>query len=218
MARRRRVGNLMGLAILSTVVFRPMHPYEMAGALRGWGKDSDLQIKWGSFYTVVGNLAKHGFLEEVESTRAGRRPERTVYRITEAGRAELVDWTRELLSVAEREHPRFRAGLSVMSALAPDDVTALLQQRLGEVERQITAAAESLAHEAGRVPRLFLIEIEYDRAMLTAEAAWMRSLIAEMVDGTLPGLAEWRHVHETGEISDEMRRLGESSMHIDPTS
>src|SRR5690349_20825024 len=112
MAKRRRVSNLMGLAILSSVVFRQMHPYEMANTLRGWGKDRDFQIKWGSLYTVVGNLAKHGLIAEVASSREGRRPERTVYRITDEGRAELVDWAKELLSEAEPETSRFRAGLS----------------------------------------------------------------------------------------------------------
>ena len=87
MAKRRKVGNLMALAILSAVAHRPMHPYEMAAALRGWGKDRDMEIKWGSLYTVVQNMAKHGLLEEVESSRQGRRPERTVYQITGAGHA-----------------------------------------------------------------------------------------------------------------------------------
>lgn len=192
--KRRKVENLMALAILAAVAFRPMHPYEMASTLRGWGKDRDLQIKWGSLYTVVRNLTRHGLLEEVESTREGRRPERTVYRITEAGRAELIDWTRELLSVAEPEFPRFRAGLSMMSVLAPDEVTALLQQRLATVETQIAAAREELDRHDD-VPRLFLIEVEYDQAMLAAEAAWMRSLITELTAGTLPGLAKWRRFH-----------------------
>ncbi|MFD0521419.1 PadR family transcriptional regulator [Paractinoplanes durhamensis] len=119
MAKRRKVGNPMALGVLSVVAFRPMHPYEMAAALKGWGKERDLQIKWGSLYTVVGNLAKHGFLASSPSERAGKRPERTVYRITDAGRAELADWTRELLSTAEPESPRFRGGLSVMSVLSP---------------------------------------------------------------------------------------------------
>src|SRR4051794_37377451 len=130
MAKRRRVGNLMGLAILSALVFRQMHPYEMAGTLRGWGKERDLQIKWGSLYTVVRNLAKHDLIAEVESSREGRRPERTVYRITDEGRAELVDWVKELLSEAEPEFPRFRAGLSVMAGVGPDQGGARLQQRL----------------------------------------------------------------------------------------
>jgi DNA-binding PadR family transcriptional regulator len=210
--KKRKVGNLMALGILSTVVFRDMHPYEMAGALRGWGKDQDLQIKWGSFYTVVRNLAKHGMLEEVASGREGRRPERTVYRITPAGRAELVDWTRELLSVAERETPRFRAGLSVMAALDPDEVTSLLQQRLIEVEASIASGISSLETYGGEVPRLFLIESEYDVAMLRAEADWMRSLIDELTAGTLPGMDQWRQVHETGVVPAELVALAENSL------
>jgi DNA-binding PadR family transcriptional regulator len=209
MAKRRKVDNPMALAILSTMVFRQMHPYEMANALRGWGKDRDMPIKWGSLYTVVRNLTKHGLLEEVESTREGRRPERTVYRITEAGRAELVDWTRELLSAAEPEFPRFRAGLSVMPALGPDEVTALLQQRLAAVEAAIAETRATIAEHTPRVPRLFLIEEEYDVAIMTAEAGWMRALIAELTEGTLPGLAQWRQVHETGVIPEDLRRMAE---------
>lgn len=212
MPKRRKVGNLMALAILSVVVHRPMHPYEMAAALRGWGKDRDMAIKWGSLYTVVQNMAKYGLLEESESTRQGRRPERTVYRITEAGRAELLDWTRELLSVAEGEFPRFRAGLSVMAVLAPDEVTSLLQQRLSALNAEIAKLRDSLDRERDEVPRLFLIEIEYDLAILVAETAWVGSLLAELTSGTLPGLADWRAFHETGEISAEMLELAEKNI------
>jgi DNA-binding PadR family transcriptional regulator len=210
-AKKRAVSNLMALGILSTLVLRDMHPYEMAGALRGWGKDQDLPIKWGSLYTVVRNLAKHGLVEEVSSGREGRRPERTVYRLTAAGRAELVDWTRELLSAVEHETPRFRAGLSVMSVLEPGEVTTLLQQRLAEVASAITTAEEQLATYTAEVPRLFLIEIEYDIAMLRAEAAWMRSLIGELEGGTLPGIEQWRFFHEHGRPPDDMVELAERS-------
>jgi DNA-binding PadR family transcriptional regulator len=211
-AKKRPVGNLMALGILSTVVVRDLHPYDMARALRGWGKDQDLPIKWGSLYTVVRNLAKHGLLEEAASGREGRRPERTVYRITPAGRAELVDWTRELLSAVEHETPRFRAGLSVMAVLTPDEVTTLLQQRLAEVSAAITTAEEQLATYVTEVPRLFLIEIEYDIAMLRAESTWMRSLIGELADGTLSGIEQWRQFHETGRPSDDMVELAERSL------
>lgn len=208
----RRVGNLMALGVLSVLAFRDMHPYEMAGALRGWGKERDLEVKWGSLYTVVRNLAKHGLIAEVGSVRDGRRPERTVYRITGDGRAELVDWTRELLSTAEGEFPRFRAGLSIMSVLAPDDVVSLLGQRLRGIEAGIEAARATLAEHGAAVPRLFLLETEYELAVQEAEAGWMRSLIGELTGGTLPGLAEWRQVHETGEIPAEMRRLAEDGI------
>ncbi|MEK8109654.1 PadR family transcriptional regulator [Micromonospora sp. M12] len=105
MPKRRKVGNLLALAVLSALVQRPMHPYEIATTLRSWGKDQDMEFKWGSFYTVIRNMDKHGMVEAVESLREGRRPERTVYRITDAGRAELVDWARELVSTPMPEHP-----------------------------------------------------------------------------------------------------------------
>jgi DNA-binding PadR family transcriptional regulator len=105
-AKRRRVSNLLALVILSMLATgRPMHPYEIATLLRRTGKERDMNIKWGSFYTVVQNLDKHGFIAPTGSDRDGRRPERTVYTITPEGRDELLDWLRELVAVPQAEFP-----------------------------------------------------------------------------------------------------------------
>jgi DNA-binding PadR family transcriptional regulator len=98
-AKRRKVGNMLALALLALLVpGQPMHPYEMASVLRRTGKERDMKIKWGSLYTVVQNLEKHGFIAATGSNREGRRPERTVYAITDAGRAEIRDWLHELVA------------------------------------------------------------------------------------------------------------------------
>src|SRR6202023_2975952 len=109
MGKRRKVSNLLALSLLTLLTQRPMYPYEMAATLRERGKDNAIKINWGSLYTVVQNLEKYGFIEAIEVVREGRQPERTTYQITGAGRAELTDWLRELLSVPEREHTRFEA-------------------------------------------------------------------------------------------------------------
>jgi len=198
-AKRRKVGNLLALAILALLVpGRPMHPYEMATVLRKTGKERDFRIKWGSLYTVVQNLERHGFIEEAGSDRAGRRPERTRYAITGPGRAELEDWLRELVSVPEPEQSRFEAALSVLAVLSPDEATGLLEQRLHALDDDITVQREGLAAAAKDVPRIFLIEAEYAVAMRNAEADWVRGLLAELTTGTLPGIAQWRDYHETG--------------------
>jgi DNA-binding PadR family transcriptional regulator len=194
------VGNLMALAVLSALAQRPMHPYEIATTLRDWGKDVDMTLKWGSFYTVVRNLDKHGMIAAVESQRDGRRPERTVYRITEAGGAELVDWARELVATPLPEQPRFRAGLSVLAVLPPDEAVVLLRHRLDRLADDIAAAGDALARHTREVPRLFLIESEYDLAVQQAEAAWIRDLIAELTAGTFPDLDAWRTFHATGVV------------------
>ena len=202
-AKRRKVGNLLALALLALLAAgTPMHPYQLANVLRRTGKERDMRIKWGSFYTVVQNLEKHGFIEATGSDREGRRPERTVYAITEAGRAELTDWVCELVGVPEPESSRFEAALSVLAVLSPEEATALLEQRRRALDEDV-ATQRVMLEQAGQVPRLFLIEAEYALAMREAEAAWVRSLLKELTEGTLPGMAGWREYHQTGRMSAE---------------
>jgi len=215
MARRRKVGNLLALSLLSLLTQQPMYPYEMASTLRRWGKDQSTKINWGSLYTVVQNLEKHGFIEAVDTVREGRQPERTTYRITGAGRAELTDWLRELLSVPEREYPKFEAALSDAMVLPPDEVAALLTERLRTLDAANAAFQRELQALGTKLPRLVLIESEYRLAMLRAEAEWVRGLLGEIADGTLPGVDVWRKVHETGEVPPEFRALAERGLEPD---
>src|SRR6266705_1640810 len=131
---RRKISNLLALSLLSLLVERPMYPYEMAVTLRQRGKDEAIKINWGSLYTVVQNLEKYGFIEAMDVAREGRQPERTTYQITEAGRDELKDWLRELISEPEREYTRFEAALGECGILSPRELTDLLRQRLDRLE------------------------------------------------------------------------------------
>jgi DNA-binding PadR family transcriptional regulator len=209
MAKRRKVGNLLALSLLTLLTERPMYPYEMATLLRERGKDNAIKVNWGSFYTVVQNLEKYGFIEAVEVVREGRQPERTTYQITDAGRAELMDWLRELLSVPEREHNSFEAALGESAVLPPDELIDLLQQRLAALEQANGLIQAELAALVTQVPRLFLIESEYYLAQRRAEEEWVRGLLKEFTGGTFPGLEAWRRFHATGEVPDYMRALVE---------
>lgn len=197
MARRRPVKNLLALGILAMLApGAAMHPYQLATVLKRTNKERDLAIKWGSFYTVIGSLEKHGLIAAIGTDRDGRRPERTSYAITEDGRAELTDWLRELISDPARDASRFEAALSVAGVLHPDDVTRLLRERHESLTREIDALTAELATPG--VPRIFLIETEYALAMRDAETTWVSGLLRELTEGTLPGLAEWRAYHENG--------------------
>lgn len=207
MATRRKVGNLLALTVMSSLIERPMHPYELASVLRARGKEHSIKIKWGSLYTVMQNLEKHGFIEATGTSREGRRPERTVYAITAAGRAEVLDWVRELVGVPEREFPRFEAALGEIGVLPPDDAIELLEQRLRILDTQIAEGGVALGGLARGLPRIFLIEAEYHAAMVKAEAEWIRSVLEEIRDGTLSGVDDWRAWHETGALSDEFAEL-----------
>jgi DNA-binding PadR family transcriptional regulator len=206
-AKRRKVSNLLALSLLNMLTQRPMYPYEMASTLRERGKDNAIKINWGSFYTVVQNLEKYGFIEAIEVAREGKQPERTTYQITDAGRDEVQDWLRELLSVPDREHSSFEAALGESAVLPPDELIGLLQQRLATLEEANDRMAAELATLVTQLPRLFLIESEYYLALRRAEEEWVRGLLKEFTGGTFPGLDDWRRWHATGEVPDDVQAL-----------
>ena len=98
MATKRKVGNLLALAVLSYLTQRPMHPYELGRTLRDNDDARSVKYNLGSLYMVVQQLTKVGFITPLETNREGLRPERTVYALTDAGRHELRDWLRELIA------------------------------------------------------------------------------------------------------------------------
>ncbi|MEV4258659.1 PadR family transcriptional regulator [Spirillospora sp. NPDC049652] len=209
MAKRRKVGNLLALPVLSTLSERPMYPYEVASTLRRRGKDAAVKINWGSFYTVVRNLEKHGMIKATGTVRQGNQPDRTVYAITPEGRAELADWLRELVAVPEREYSRFEAALSDVALLHPREFTDLLRRRLETLEAQLAEQDRQLAEARAWLPELLIIEADYHRTLSAAQIGWVRALLARLEDGTMPGLAEWARFQETGEVPEEIDWLHE---------
>ncbi|GAA3441315.1 PadR family transcriptional regulator [Planomonospora venezuelensis] len=190
-------GNPLALAVLALLFERPMHPYEMASTMRARRKEESIKLNYGSLYSVVESLVKRGLIEATEVVREGRRPERTVYTITEPGRLELYDWLSELISMPAREYTSFEAGLSLIGVLSPDDVMSLLEERVLRLEQQLHME-EALRELAAKhdFPRLLLIEGEYVMMLRRAELGWVRGLLDELREGTLEGLDDWRVWHE----------------------
>jgi len=193
----RRRSNPLALAVLECLSEKPMHPYEISATLRTRGKEQSIKLNYGSLYSVVESLARHGLISAQQTTREGRRPERTVYAITEAGQAELEDWLAELLATPTREYTSLEAGLSLAGALPPDDVARLLDKRCFALEMQLSGLqkAGELSDELG-LPEIFAIESHYRHALLSAELAFVRRLVGRIRDGSLGGTTAWRRLHE----------------------
>jgi len=224
---RRRVSNPLALAVLSCLTERPMHPYEISTTLRSRGKEHSIRLNYGSLYAVVESLQKHGLIRTRETTREGRRPERTVYEITEAGVTECEDWLAELLSTPAREFTALEAGLSLMPGLPPDEVARLLAERAERLRIELRAIDAAHAEaEARELPELFLVESRYRRAMLVAELDFVTGLAADIRTSAFPGTKLWRRIHELrGDgvpyeqiIADPVGHLGEEarSLQLDP--
>lgn len=192
---RRRVSNPLALAALTLLQERPMHPYEISATLRDRRKDDSIKLNYGSLYSVIESLQRHGLIEAQGTTREGRRPERTVYAVTDAGRLEADDWLSELISRPVKEFTQFEAALSLLGALPVDDAVRLLRLRLDSLvlaARSAAAVRESL----GDFPRIFTLESEFEAALRNAEIGFVGGLLREIETGTLSGVDAWRRMHE----------------------
>jgi DNA-binding PadR family transcriptional regulator len=196
MATKRKVSNLLALAVMSYLSQQPMHPYELGRTLREHGDARSIKFNHGSLYMVVGQLAKAGYITELETSRAGQRPERTIYALTDAGRAEFTGWLRELVAEPQHEYPHFVAALSLIAALPPDEVVHLLRHRLDLLHQQ-RADIRGLIHTtlAHGVPELFLIEEEYRLALLDAETSFVEDFIAKITDPQTGWGPAWAQFH-----------------------
>lgn len=169
-----------------------MHPYRMQRLIKERGKDRVIYVgQRATLYKTIERLHRDGLIAIRGSTREAQRPERTIYEVTEEGRKLVLEWMREILAAPRREFPEFPAAVAYLPLLTPQDALRQLetrQRRLGEALAQ--QQAELAAVPAG-LPRLFLLEEEYLRAVTSAELAWVTSVVAELRAGSITWSAEW---------------------------
>jgi len=196
-SKRRSSPNPLTLTVLALLIEQPRHPYEMQRFMRERHKDFAVG-KTRSFYDAVDRLARAGLVEPLETSREGKRPERTVYRITDEGREEFQVWLNELLSTPVAEYPLFMVAVSFLAYLPPKEAVSTLQRRVVSLESALAGLDTALRalREQFHLPRLYLVEQEYMRTLRQAELEWVRALIADIRSGCLawdidPDWARW---------------------------
>ncbi|MGA7913281.1 MAG: PadR family transcriptional regulator [Candidatus Dormiibacterota bacterium] len=198
----------LALSILELLDERPMHPYELAATMRDRHHDEFIRLNFGSLYHTVDVLERDGRIAPVEREKEGRRPERTIYRLTDSGRELLVRVVGEILARPKRDYPHFAAGLMFMHHLEAPAAAAQLKLRaeaLGAAIDKLTRIMGELRTEG--VTRLSIIELEHKIAMLDTERAWVQKLESEITDGRL----EWNAGIEAG--AERLRRRHGTSAH-----
>ncbi|GAA2419063.1 PadR family transcriptional regulator [Actinomadura vinacea] len=191
--KRRAVSNPLGLAVLAFLLWEPMHPYELGRRLKETDKERNFKYNRGSLYMVVNQLKKAGFIVERETVRDTQRPERTVYELTEEGRAELYDWLRELMARPREEYPHFGAALSFVGVLAPEEAVELLGRRAEALEALAEEArAKVKAATDQGVAWVFLVEEEYRLEVLDAERRFVGRLAESLSDPDY--VREWQRI------------------------
>jgi DNA-binding PadR family transcriptional regulator len=181
----------LGLLVLLQLSFEPSHVYRLQKLFEHQGKDRVINVKSrASLYQAIERLVRLGLVEELETVRGNGVPDRTLYAVTDAGRAAAAEWLREMLTTTGAEFPEFITAVSVLFALEPQDARVQLETRAARLRDELADTDRQFAANP-HVPRLFLLEEEYRQAVLRAELAWLQGLIDDLREGRLTWSEEW---------------------------
>lgn len=176
----------LALKALDTLQERPMHPYELYQVLRKRRDDRTVKLRPGTLYHAVDKLHGAGLIEAVGTDRDGNRPERTTYRITEAGRVQVSRQARAMLETPVYEYPEFAVALSVADSLDRDEVVAALERRIAVLQDEAAvqdSVVDRLA-DAG-LSEVFVLDLHYGQASVRHEIDWLTDLVARLRSGDL---------------------------------
>ncbi|MFG1949500.1 hypothetical protein [Micromonospora sp. NPDC048830] len=90
-----------------------------------------------------------------------------------------------MLSTPAREYADFPAALSFLPNLAPPDAVDALTTRVARLTERLAALDAEVAEVGRFLPRLFAIETEYQRQVVDAELAYVRSLVEDLRAGRI---------------------------------
>lgn len=178
----------LALAVLDLLSEHDMHPYEMHQTMLTRQSDQRMKITAGSLYHAVDRLVERGLIEARETTREGKRPERTVYGLTDAGSDAFAGRLREMISRIAVEYPEFPNALSMMHNLPEGDAVDHLGRRLVHLQARVAmlqAVVDGLG--ARDLPAMYWIDVRYTQAMAQAELAWLE----DFLDGLRAGKPPW---------------------------
>ncbi len=178
-------------AILGFLNYKPLSGYDLKKIF-----DTSVQHFWSAdqsqIYRTLTRLTERG-LADMEVVEQSDRPDRKVYHITEAGRAELHQW---LLTPTRPHVPHTAALIQVFFAgqLADEEILAMFERAADQV-RAVLARYEQIPQQIEEYREYMESPREFFCWMLTLDAGfksaqanldWLEEVIRQIKNGEMP--------------------------------
>jgi DNA-binding PadR family transcriptional regulator len=136
-------------------------------------------VKKGSIYHALRELRKDGSIQEVEKTREGRYPDKTIFRVTARGK-DTFDSLQEqaFLGLFPNFHG-FKIALKFNTRRSPEEIEGFAERAIENIDRQFQAMDDHLdsldkTSKQYRTDRFF---IEHERMLFMAEKEWIKNAV-----------------------------------------
>jgi DNA-binding PadR family transcriptional regulator len=172
------------MVILGLLRERPLYGYELKHIIEEHMGDWT-SIAFGSIYFALEKLTKEKFIEKTGVERKGKRPSRSVYQITRAGRAEFLRLLREGWQNFEQQYFDLDLCLLFLKDLPTQEVIGYLRRRQG-ILREILDHLKSHREEQLallEVPKHAAAIFDHSTLHVQAELAWVNDLLKKMEGG-----------------------------------
>ena len=162
------------LILLGILLKDKMHGYQLNEYVtHAMGLYTDLK-KATAYYTLE-KLEKGGYVQH-EVEKAGKRPERYVYQITQKGKAHFLDLLREHLKKYARTYYEDDVGIAFMDQLS----TAEVHQLLVEKREKIQAFLQQFRDVSAEHPEHFGYVIQHNIIHLEADLTWLNNILRDI--------------------------------------
>ncbi|MBN2257921.1 MAG: PadR family transcriptional regulator [Anaerolineaceae bacterium] len=175
------------LVILGLLHRKPLYGYEIKHIIEDHMGDWT-SIAFGSIYFALEKLAKEKFVERVGIEQEGKRPSRSVYQITDAGRGEFLHLLRVGWKQVEQQYFPLDICLFFMDSLPLEEVKEYLRIRKGSLQETV-GYIQSHCDEQLQVPQVpHLARAIFDHSLVhtKAELAWVTDLLQKLESGEYP--------------------------------
>ena len=175
------------LVILGLLRQRPLYGYEIKQIIEEHMGDWT-SIAFGSIYFALDKLTQEKFVEKAKVEKEGRRPSRSVYRITAAGRKEFLRLLREGWRQVERQFYPLDVCLFFLDSLPLVEVENFLKMRKAALRAALEHVrihrTEQLA--LPEVPRLAGAIFDHTLLHTQAELSWVTDLLRALETRAIP--------------------------------
>ncbi|MBC8099967.1 MAG: PadR family transcriptional regulator [Armatimonadetes bacterium] len=180
------------IALLSLLSLHAMHGYELRQTLEARHLHRFADVRYGSIYRGLQQMAREGLLAEDGEEQAGNRPKRTLYKITEQGMAELKHLLRQAWAEPVLLSDPVELALRLHMLLPQAEIIALLHQRLAALDDIAAHLAQAEADVCQRVqtdnaPAIIATitadMFKHRQAMLATERSWVTHVLSRFEAG-----------------------------------
>lgn len=158
----------------------PMHGHQIRRAAQVDHSELWADVKPGSLYAALKRMAGEGSIEVLRTEQDGNLPPRTIYAITDDGRAELHALRDVGLRETRLQPDPVDLALQYTGDLSEADLRAVIESRRQSLKSQLSSW-ESLRSSADQyLEPIERVTFDHVFVRLNAELAWHDTLLSEL--------------------------------------